>query len=181
MSSESILTILAIVVGPITAVLVSLYIGYRIADRKQRRDMQFNILTTIVMMQYKGVSEEHTKALNLIELFFHNSPKVRAKWVEYFDALGRRDLPVDEAQQLWRTKQLELIHEMACHLGFQETMKQLDFDRVYTPEGLTSNLIDTPEKIDQIISSLLQHKKNLTSERPETSASDLNKRNNSNP
>jgi hypothetical protein len=164
MSAEAIWTVVAIVVGPIVAVLASLLIGGHIADRKQRRDLQFKILTTIVMMQWKVVSEDHVKALNLIDLIFHDAPEVRKRWSQYFDALCRRDLPPDEASSLWRKKQLELIHEMACHLGFKKTMQQLDFDRIYSPVGLSQPSIDDPEVIDKLMALLTKRKEELTSD-----------------
>lgn len=133
---NSILTIIAIVLGPIIAVGVSVYVGQKIADRKAHKDQQFLVLTTIVSMQWNPSSSEAVKALNVIDLFFHDVSMVREKWHEYFDALGRRDLSSDEAVQIWKTKRLELIHAMASHLGYKETLQQLDFDRVYSPIGL---------------------------------------------
>jgi hypothetical protein len=155
-------TIIAIILGPILAVLASLFLGRLIADRKQRRDLQFQILVTIVMMQWKGVSEEQVKALNLIDLFFHDAPKVRAKWSELFEAYCRRDLPLEEASELWRKKKIGLVHEMACHLGFGKTMQQLDFDRIYAPIGLGGNLDDV-KTIDKLKTLLEKQKEDILS------------------
>ncbi len=142
MELVDILTILAIVVGPIAAVLVSVHVGNAISDRRTRRDQKFLILSTIVAWAWKPVSAEPVKALNAIDLFFHDVPTVRQKWMAYYDSLCRRDLKGQELWDLWRKKRLELIHSIADDLGFGGTMSQLDFDRIYTPEGLVGDFHD---------------------------------------
>jgi len=115
---------------------------------------KFTILITVVMMQWKPVSEEAVKALNCIDLVFHDAPRVREKWASYLDSLGRRDLLDEERGRQWRKKQLELIHEMASHLGFDKTLKQLDFDRVYSPEGLAPLSLMSIDQMDELMAAL---------------------------
>ena len=161
MTSTDFLMILAILTGPILAVLISIWVGNKIAEKKAKRDQQFLILATLVAMQWKPVSEEHVKALNAVDLFFHDVKPVREKWKEYFESLGRRDLSDQEALETWKNKRIELVHAMASHLGYKDTLEQLDFDRVYSPEGLVSDFFNNPETIDAFILFWQERKRKL--------------------
>ena len=132
------LTILAIVVGPLAAVVV----GHRIADRSIARHQKHEILTILVAYAWDPTSPEFIKALNAINLRYHDAPEVRAKWNQLFDSFCRRDLPDDEKMALWKKEKIALAHAMAKHLGMGETLDQLDFDQIYIPGSATANLAE---------------------------------------
>ena len=161
MTQTDFLMILAILTGPIFAVLISIWVGNKIAEKNARQNQQFLILATLVAMQWKPVSEEQVKALNCIDLFFHDVQSVREKWKAYFESLGRRDLKDQEASEIWKNKRIELIHSMALHLGYKDTLAQLDFDRVYAPVGLASDYLNTPEIIDEFILYMKEKKRQI--------------------
>ena len=89
---------------------------------------------------------------------------MRDAWEKFFGSTERRDLPVEELIPKWKSNLLELINEMACHLGFGKTLKQLDFDRVYVPVGLSQPSLDNPKIIDEIIALLITQKEEILAE-----------------
>lgn len=113
MSLEAILTLVAIVVGPIVAVLLTWLLNrkYRAHDRKLKifRDL----------MQTRGirVDPQHVAALNVIELEFYDKPLIRQSFKEYIDHL-RTPIPNREAdlEQLIG-KRSELLMELLCKIG----------------------------------------------------------------
>ena len=165
MDIVTILTILVILVGPVLAVLISLYVGNRISDRRARRQEKFLLLSTLVAWQWRPVSEESVKAMNAIDLYFHDVPEVRVAWRDYFDSLGRRDLSDEEKIELWKNKRIRLIHAIAKDLGFEKTMSQLDFDRIYSPEGLAGDWYFDPDALDRIVNLLKDRQNKLREER----------------
>lgn len=128
----AILTLVAIGVSPVIAVLVSVWLQ----DRKERRAQKLMILGALIGTRHNPVSDETVRALNLIDVVFHDNAKIRQLWREYFDMLSNQGLenPAGWAQR--QKKNLEMITEMAKALGYKKTITHLDVDRVYYPVGL---------------------------------------------
>ena len=121
------LTIAAIIVGPITAV------GLQLWMEKRRQKRQAKMWLFSAMMAYRKSSPpaaEWVSALNQIDVIFYDAPKVVQAWHSFFDALDR---PPEQANhQATLHRMLDLLHEMAKHLGYPE-IKQTDLDRFYSP------------------------------------------------
>jgi hypothetical protein len=135
MSTETvaILTLIAIVVSPLVAVLVTTYLQ----DRKERRAHKAWLLSTLIGTRHNPVSDETIRALNLIDVVFHDAPRVRALWHEYYDMLNNAGLKNPVGWEQWKQKNLEMITEMAQNLGSGRAITHLDAARVYTPIGTT--------------------------------------------
>lgn len=128
MSIETI-GIIAIIFGPVSAIIISLW--YQ--SRKQKRETKEKLFS--ILMGQRGTeppSHELVSALNRIDVVFYNCPKVLAQWHKYYDIL----------HQDWKThhKQREdnyndLLYEIACSLGYK-TIKQTDIGKFITPRGL---------------------------------------------
>jgi hypothetical protein len=82
--------------------------------------------------RHNPTSEEAVRALNLIDVVFHDAPRVRELWHEYFAVLNTEGLGGGQRQK----KNLEMITEMAKVLGYGEAITHLDMDRVYYPVAL---------------------------------------------
>src|SRR5688572_7888947 len=125
----AILTLVAIAISPVIAVLVTV----RLQDRKERRGQKLWILSTLIGTRHNPVSDETVRALNLIDVVFHKDAKVRHLWHEYLDMLSNEGLnnPTGWAQR--QKKNLEMITQMAKNLGYKHTITHLDVDRVYYP------------------------------------------------
>ena len=138
-----ILTIVAIVVGPILAVQAQKWIE-RLTQKRQAKEAIFK---TLMSTRGTRLSLAHVQALNMIDLEFHGERKkdkrVVDAWRIYLDQLNdcpRNTTDPDYKTKLdaWSAKSIEdfndMLFEMATALGY-------DFDRVilkrgsYTPTG----------------------------------------------
>jgi hypothetical protein len=164
MTTTDIWTIVAIVVGPIVSVLVSIFVGKYLSKREERRQQKFLVLSTIVAYQWKPVTVEEVRALNAIDLFFHDVPSVRSAWKELHEAFGRRDLRGADWVENIKKKKLELIHTMARDLGFGKTISHLDLDRIYSPIGLADPSSADLATIEQLIGVLQDRRTQLLSQ-----------------
>jgi hypothetical protein len=119
-----ILTIIAIVVGPIAAVCVTIWSQ----NRKDRRHAQRRLFFTLMAHRKSNPPPyEWVNALNIIDVVFENCPMVVARWHTYYDLLNQKQ--PDPSQY---HKYLELLSEMARAVGFS-TLEQTDIDKFYSP------------------------------------------------
>lgn len=152
MSLADWLIIAAILVGPVTAVAITLWIDKR-RDRRQRR---MDLFRTLMRTRRTPVDPEHVGALNLIEIEFSKDARVLEAWRRLFEHFGmahaRRDDEAilsehDKNEQLRRTTRffqrlaeerqrllVRLLDAMASALKFP--VEQLEiFEGGYTPQG----------------------------------------------
>jgi hypothetical protein len=123
----AIITIIAIIVGPIAAVAVTLWHE----SRKEKRQTQLWLfLTLVAYRQSSPPALEWVNALNQIDVVFYNVPEVIKAWREYYDALNRTAEQYNA--QTANHRHLDLLQAMAEHLGYPK-IKQTDLDRFYTP------------------------------------------------
>ena len=116
---------LAIFLGPVTAVCITLWIQ----NRKAARDAKLQLFLTL-LAERKGVafSKRATDAMNTIDVIFHGDPKVVNLWHRHY---GLRQMPqTQELDHSW----VELLTEMASVLRYSN-LKQIDLDKCYTPVG----------------------------------------------
>ena len=148
------LTILAIVIGPIAAVLVTRWVDHR----REAHNRRLDIFRTLMRTRRNPVAPEHVGALNMIEFAFDKEPTVMQAWRRLFDHFGtahpRRDdeviLPdmsqTDQSERLGRFDErlgnerqrllTRLLHTMATALNFPAEQLEI-FEGGYTPQGWT--------------------------------------------
>lgn len=137
MSTVELLTIIALVSGPILAVQVQNVLE-SIRDRKNRR---LWIFKTLMATRGANLSANHVEALNRIDLEFTSKKakykKVLNAWKEYFDVL-REEAKTKEQYEVWASKRFEflaaLLYEMGCSLGYKFD-KVLIKRNVYSPKA----------------------------------------------
>ena len=129
-------TIAALLLGPIFAVLVTRYIDGLRANKVRKLE----IFRTLMRTRRMNLNWEHVGALNLIEVEFVNNSKVVEAWKRYLKNLGTELPPIentalyDEAGRK-RDKLLTiLIYEVAQTVGIK--VDQLDIlEKNYFPRG----------------------------------------------
>ena len=128
----TIINIVAIVVSPIAAVLITMFLQ----SRKEKRAQKLFIFNTLISTRRAPINEETVRALNMIDVVFHDCSGIRKLWHEYFDMLNNQGLnnPLGWPQR--QKKNLEMITEIAKVLGYGKEISHLDVDRVYNPTGL---------------------------------------------
>ena len=105
-------------------------------DRKERRQNQLRILGTLIATRHEPLSPDSVRALNVIDLVFHDKPSVRRLWREYFEMVSNEGLNNPQGWAQRNKKNLKLITEMTKALGFGKAIGYLDVDRVYLPVGI---------------------------------------------
>lgn len=132
----SIITIIAILVGPVAA----LYIQRRLDISREARNRKLGVFKTLMSYRATSLAPVFVQALNLIDVEFdgdnEKEKNVRNAWKELLDLLNNfRSTP--NAQEKTRELTADLLQAMGLCLGY-------DFDRVqvkkgaYYPEGLVN-------------------------------------------
>lgn len=132
----AIATIIAVLLGPIAAVIVT-----RIIDSgRETKRRKMEIFRTLMRTRKMPVHHEHVGALNLVEIEFSKDRSVVAAWRDYLGSLGEPLPPMDDAQghealsKKRDARLTKLIHEIAQVLNFR--VEQLDIlEGNYIPQG----------------------------------------------
>ena len=136
MTINEVTTIAALILGPILAVQVAIFLEKRRSVKNRRVD----IFKTLMATRGSFLSMAHVEALNRIDLEFSNDEKYRKiieAWQEYFDNLGQK-VETEEQFTVWATKNEELLanllYEMGQSLGYKFS-KTLIKRNIYSPVG----------------------------------------------
>jgi len=136
MKLYEILTLVAIVLGPILAVQAQKYLE----RRRDNRNRRLGIFKTLMATRGSSLSSMHVEALNRIDLEFSDDKKYQKiieAWKEYFDNLGHR-AETEEQLAVWGAKNEELLanllYEMGQSLGYKFD-KVLIKRNIYSPIG----------------------------------------------
>lgn len=122
----TIISIVAVIVGPIAAVLITLWWQ----QRKEKRDAKLRLFLALMAHRKSAPpTYEWVAALNLIDVVFANHPQVISLWHELFNMYHN---PTSEESQ--NHKKLELLSQMAQELGFSN-LQQVDIDKFYCPSS----------------------------------------------
>lgn len=147
-----ILTLIALIAGPVIAVIIARNMDTRRAKRERRMD----IFRTLMRTRRSRLMPDHVGALNLVEIEFKEETAVITEWKAYFEHLAidhpkrteeqvkdemaqaekqRRFGKYDERIAKEREKLLaKLLHAIAKVLGFK--IEQLEiFEGGYAPQG----------------------------------------------
>jgi len=138
--------LVAILLSPVIAVLVTLWWQ----QRKEKRDLKHWILRTLITNRETPVTPDNVRALNLVELAFHDSDTVRRLWGELF-GLFSNSTDTPEFREKSRKKNLELIVEMAKILGYGKVITAFNADRRYFPIGMAEQMNKQNELLDELL------------------------------
>lgn len=141
-------SIMAILLSPVVAVLITVFLQ----GRREKRSQKLWIFNTLIATRHTPIMDENVRALNMIDVIFHDSDRVRQLWHEYFDMLCNDGLNNQNGWSQRQKKNLELITEMAKVVGYGAAITHLDVGRVYYPKGLG----EQSQKAQEIAAELLR-------------------------
>ena len=147
-----ILTIVALLVGPVIGVGIARWIDVV----RSKRERRMEIFRTLMRTRRSTMWPDHVGALNLVEIEFQDVPSIIKSWKDLFTHLGQAhprkigELTNDNMEKQERDKRddeygirlqeerqkllAKLLHSIAKNLGFK--IEQLDiFEGDYTPQG----------------------------------------------
>ncbi len=124
-TSQLLLGLLAIVLGPVTAVCITLWVQSRNLKNTAKRQ-----LFTKLLAERKSIfiSRELANALNTIDVVFSENVKVVQLWHKYYALLSQP--PSEERAHTW----LELLSAMAIDLNYSH-LTTVDLDKFYIPQS----------------------------------------------
>jgi hypothetical protein len=141
------INIAAVALSPVIAVLVSLWVQ----DRREKRQTKQRIFESLIATRHAPITEENVRALNMIDVVFHDASGVRRLWHEYSDMLNNEGLNNPNGWSTRQKKNLELIAAMASVLGYGKAITHLDVDRVYYPVGLANQNAKAQQIADELL------------------------------
>jgi hypothetical protein len=151
------MNIIAVISGPIIAVIITLW--YQ--RRKEKRDTRNRIFLTLMAHRKSNPPTfALVEVLNTLDVVFANKPKVTRLWHEYFDLLCTQ--PIN--YQLCDHKYIDLVSEIARSVGYKK-LKQTEIEKFYSPVAhatraqLSDNIQNELLRVLQNTASLLVTKK----------------------
>lgn len=117
-TSILIATLVAIVAGPVAAVLITRWGD----DKRESRRRKAEILSTLMRTRPIRLSLEHVGALNLIQMEFHGINPVQFAYSNYMAHLNQ-EMPTDAKSvekfiEERHDRFVELLHQIGQHLGY---------------------------------------------------------------
>ena len=135
MNLNNILTLIAIVVIPILAVLVSQWLQNRSEKRKDKMQI-FKILMT---SRIYGWTPDMVNALNIIDIVFADDKNVRAAWKDLNDKYHISN-PDQQHLKKIQDSQYKLLEEIANSLGYKNKITWETIQNPYFPQGLADQI-----------------------------------------
>jgi hypothetical protein len=112
--------VLATLIGPVLAVLVTRVID----DRRSRAQRQMDVFRALVRSRRWALSQDHVNALNTVEVEFAGVKAVESAYGDLLQHLNLQTPQSPEWMDKWRRLQTRLLYAIAVHLGYK--MEQLD-------------------------------------------------------
>lgn len=143
------ITLLALFLGPVLAVLV----GAWLENRKEKRTAKRWLLYALVSNRHARLDNDVIKAMNSIDVVFADDKEVRARWKEYLK-LTEADLSAELNLRNLDNKYIELVHAMAQVLGLAGKISQIQVSEAYTPQLVGTNQMRSEALIEGLIGVL---------------------------
>lgn len=158
MTSEQVVTVIALIVGPTLAVGITLWAE----ARKNIRNQRLWVFQTLMAYRLDPFNAERIKALALIDVVFHKVPAVKSSWKEYYDSLNdpKYKDSANNAFEVWKRKQNEMLAEMAQALGYGKEIKYAEIERAYAPMLFANNAMLAQKSAAEWL-RVLQNSENL--------------------
>ncbi len=119
---QLIVNIIAIIISPIIATLIALYIS----KRNEIRNEKLKILRVLMMTRMNRACLDYANALNLIDVVFYNSKNVRKSYKELLEMYHKGNVSDTE----FNTKNLKLIESIIEDIGYS---KEINWDEISLP------------------------------------------------
>jgi hypothetical protein len=127
MEAKDWITVVALIFGPLVAVVITLWHQNR-TQKLQAKERLF--LTLMAHRKSNPPTIDWANSLNLIDVVFAHNRAVVEKWHDAYNISLQRPWN----QERWNRSYIELLSEMAKVLKFRR-LQQTDIDRFYSPEA----------------------------------------------
>ncbi|MGF1679679.1 hypothetical protein L4D78_00130 [Photobacterium minamisatsumaniensis] len=129
--------IIAVLISPVIAVLVSLWVTERLQKRRDRLD----IFKVLMMTRENNSTLDFVKSVNAIDVVFHDKLSVRKAWKELYNSYSEKDPDFKKIGD----NHTKLLEAMAVDLGYKDQITWEHITSSYTPNWL---LLDRQNEAD---------------------------------
>ena len=126
-------TVISVLLSGILATLITIFNQKYSSEKEAKR----NIFETAVSYRYRIHEELNVRALNSIDVIFHNNRNVRMAWKAYMEEAERTESSLEAIND----KYIKLLEEMALACGYKN-IKWDDLKKHYLPNGLLTQIND---------------------------------------
>jgi hypothetical protein len=162
------MTLVAIILGPVFAVIITLW--YQ--SRREKRDLKQRVFFELIAHRKSyPIPQDFVKALNLIDVVFHKNRKVISLWHEYYGILHQQADEKSPILDLRDQKLVELLSEMARVLGYKN-LQQVDIDKFYTPIAHQAQFLSSEKLLKEFQRVLENTSRFVTEPKPKNDKND---------
>ena len=158
MTINDFLTLAALIIIPIVAVVIAQWLQ----NRSEKRKDKMQIFKTLMTSRIYGWTPDSVNALNIIDIVFSDDEKVRAAWKDLNDKY-RVTNPDQQHLKKIENAQYKLLEAMANSLGYKEKITWETIQNPYMPVGMKQQ-IETQKIMQQayfnVINSVNQYVQN---------------------
>jgi len=104
-------------------------------ERGERQRYRLQLFSTLMQERAAIYSESGVRALNTIDVVFHDCRLVREAWAELFMVFSMNPMP----NHLLEERLRKLLVAMAKEIGLGEALRVDDLGRIYSPKALTED------------------------------------------
>jgi len=130
----NILTLCAILVGPIFAVLI----GHHLQDRSKKREEKMNIFKSLMLFRDRAWLEPCVQAMNMIDVVFSDSTRVRNAWKQYREEVKVVSLDSCDPDEIQKKRRL-LLEAISNDIGYKGISWETIHDPPYVPDTLSNS------------------------------------------
>ena len=128
---ETVIVVLTALCSGLIATLVTILWQKKSGVKNEK----IKIFTTLMSKRYDIAAEESVNPLNMIDVVFYQSEKVRSAWKSFLETTNQPDSPT--RSQAINDKHLKLLEVIAEDIGYEE-IRWDDIKQYYYPIGLSN-------------------------------------------
>ncbi len=136
--TEIILTVLGIV-NALIAALLSVLITHFLQIKAKKRDDKMRIFIDLMVSRIYGMTAQAVHSMNIIDVVFADSAKVKNAWHKFFDLCKIKD-PSEQQQKDIETARYKLIEEIGNNLGYKDKLTWDEIQSYYRPRIIDETL-----------------------------------------
>ncbi len=142
----NIINILAVLLSPIVALLIS----NKVQTNKARRQEKIQILKILMTQRFSVKNIDHVNALNLIDVVFIDSKKVREAYKDLYTVYGSKydnnnENEVRDYCEKAKKAETKLIEAIINDLGYKDKITWDAIQEPYIPQWLSDEIVARTE------------------------------------
>ena len=135
MTINDYLTLAALIIIPIVAVVIAQWLQ----NRSEKRKDKMQIFKTLMTSRIYGWTPDSVNALNIIDIVYSDDNKVRAAWKDLNDKYQVTN-PDQQHLKKIENAQYKLLEAMAISLGYKDKITWETIQNPYMPVGMAQQI-----------------------------------------